>query len=233
MGGRGLGEALRAVTEERADTVVILEKRSLPPGAGVRSGRLVCGGRTRDRYRSPGPRHLCPGPDAVLPAATFAESSGTLVNHEGRAQRFYRACAPVPDIRESWRWLEAIMHAAGRRQFPGWQTLDQIMAALAEALPVFSPVPQVAPGAEFRDMGARIPRQPHRYSGRTAMLADISVHEPKPPIDADSPSILLHGRLRRSAALRPSSRGFGAPGWNSVQALNKFQSEVGGPLRGG
>src|SRR5262249_33883410 len=24
-----------------------------------------------------------------------------------------------------------------------------------------------------------------------------------------------------------------SPGWNSVQALNKFQSEVGGPLRGG
>ena len=26
---------------------------------------------------------------------------------------------------------------------------------------------------------------------------------------------------------------FWAPGWNSVQALNKFQEEVGGPLRGG
>jgi NADH-quinone oxidoreductase subunit G len=26
---------------------------------------------------------------------------------------------------------------------------------------------------------------------------------------------------------------FWAPGWNSVQSLNKFQSEVGGPLRGG
>jgi NADH-quinone oxidoreductase subunit G len=26
---------------------------------------------------------------------------------------------------------------------------------------------------------------------------------------------------------------FWAPGWNSVQATNKFQSEVGGPLRGG
>jgi NADH-quinone oxidoreductase subunit G len=26
---------------------------------------------------------------------------------------------------------------------------------------------------------------------------------------------------------------FWSPGWNSVQALNKFQSEVGGPLRGG
>jgi NADH-quinone oxidoreductase subunit G len=32
------------------------------------------------------------------------------------------------------------------------------------------------------------------------------------------------------AALIPR---FWAPGWNSVQALNKFQSEVGGPLRGG
>jgi NADH-quinone oxidoreductase subunit G len=26
---------------------------------------------------------------------------------------------------------------------------------------------------------------------------------------------------------------FWAPGWNSIQAVNKFQSEVGGPLRGG
>jgi NADH-quinone oxidoreductase subunit G len=26
---------------------------------------------------------------------------------------------------------------------------------------------------------------------------------------------------------------FWAPGWNSVQALNKFQEEIGGPLRGG
>ena len=26
---------------------------------------------------------------------------------------------------------------------------------------------------------------------------------------------------------------FWAPGWNSVQALNKFQSEIGGPLQGG
>ena len=26
---------------------------------------------------------------------------------------------------------------------------------------------------------------------------------------------------------------FWAPGWNSVQALNKFQAEVGGALRGG
>jgi NADH-quinone oxidoreductase subunit G len=27
--------------------------------------------------------------------------------------------------------------------------------------------------------------------------------------------------------------GYWSPGWNSIQALNKFQQEVGGPLRGG
>ena len=29
--------------------------------------------------------------DILLPAATFAESEGTIVNNEGRAQRFYKA----------------------------------------------------------------------------------------------------------------------------------------------
>jgi len=26
---------------------------------------------------------------------------------------------------------------------------------------------------------------------------------------------------------------FWAPGWNSIQSVNKFQSEINGPLRGG
>ncbi len=29
--------------------------------------------------------------DIILPVATFAESEGTIVNNEGRAQRFYKA----------------------------------------------------------------------------------------------------------------------------------------------
>ena len=33
---------------------------------------------------------------------------------------------------------------------------------------------------------AKVAREPNRYSGRTAMLANISVHEPKPPEDPDS-----------------------------------------------
>lgn len=64
------------------------------------------------------------------------------------------------------------------------------------------------------------------------MRADISVHEPKPPEDDDSPlAFSMEGFDGRPAAdLIPR---FWDPGWNSVQSLNKFQSEIGGPLRGG
>ncbi|MEM5775928.1 MAG: molybdopterin-dependent oxidoreductase, partial [Anaerolineaceae bacterium] len=39
--------------------------------------------------------------DLVLPAATFAEGDGTLVNNEGRAQRFFQVMNPQPDVQES------------------------------------------------------------------------------------------------------------------------------------
>jgi NADH-quinone oxidoreductase subunit G len=59
------------------------------------------------------------------------------------------------------------------------------------------------------------------------------VSEPKPPEDPDSPlAFSMEGYSGEPpAALIPR---FWAPGWNSDhQALNKFQSEVGGPLEGG
>ncbi len=46
--------------------------------------------------------------DIILPAATFSESDGTLVNQEGRAQRFYQVFVPEGDITESWRWLREL-----------------------------------------------------------------------------------------------------------------------------
>ena len=88
---------------------------------------------------------------------------------------------------------------------------------------------QVAPS---RKAVGKIAREPNRYSGRTAMLANISVHEPKPPDDPDSALAFSMESGPESAppSLIPF---FWAPGWNSIQAINKFQSEVGGPLRGG
>jgi NADH-quinone oxidoreductase subunit G len=170
--------------------------------------------------------------DLILPAATFAEGDGTFVNNEGRAQRFYQVLAPKGDIQESWRWLREPVRAIDRGDAESWSNLDQVDLALASELQVFAPILKIAPPANFRIVGQKIPRQPHRYSGRTAMLAQISVHEPKPPDDPDSPlSFSMEGyEGEPPPSLIPR---FWAPGWNSIQSLNKFQSEVGGSLHGG
>jgi len=158
--------------------------------------------------------------ELVLPAATFAEGDGTLVSSEGRAQRFFEVYLPPEPIQESWRWLGS------------WETLDDVVAALAAELPQLAAVARAAPSADFRMADAKVPREPHRYSGRTSMLANISVHEPKPPDDPDSPlSFSMEGNPDQPpSALLPF---FWTPGWNSIQAVNKFQAEIGGPLRQG
>ncbi len=158
--------------------------------------------------------------ELVLPAATFAESDGTLVNYEGRAQRFFQAMEPAEAMLASWRWLGE------------WRNLDEVLAAMAGALPQLAGAVQAAPPSTFRKAGERIPREPHRSSGRTAMLANISVHEPKPPEDTDSPlAFSMEGYP--DEAPPPLIPFFWTPGWNSYQAVNKFQEEIAGPLRGG
>ena len=170
--------------------------------------------------------------DLVLPAASFAEAGGTLVSSEGRAQRFYRPIFTESDVREAWRWLGDVGRATGRNACAGWDTEDDIAAALANAQPCFATVPRVAPSEKFRVAGCRVPSEPHRFSGRTAMNAASNVREPMPPTNPDSPfSTTMEGTYGKAPPqLLPF---YWAPGWNSVQSLSKFQAEIGGALQGG
>src|SRR5215510_5570744 len=231
IGGGSVEAVFKAVEKKTADTVIILENNlyrradALPVNALLSTARHVI---VIDHLINA----MTPRAEVVLPASTFAEGDGTLVNNEGRAQRFYQVFPTEGEVRESWRWLRDLMIAAGREQAAAWRNLDDITAAMAGALPVFEPILEIAPPASFRIAGEKIPRQPHRYSGRTAMLANITVHEPKPPDDPDSPlAFSMEGYDGQPPS--PLITRFWSPGWNSVQALNKFQSEVGGPLRGG
>ena len=168
----------------------------------------------------------------VLPAASFAESEGTYVNNESRAQRFYQVFEPKGDIRPSWRWLTASAERAGRNDL-GWEHVDGAIAACAAAIPELADIAGVAPPADYRNAGhMKIPRQPHRYSGRTAMNANLSMHEPKATVDEDSPfSFSMEGLNKgQSSALIPY---VWAPGWNSNQSVMRYQKEVGGALKGG
>jgi NADH-quinone oxidoreductase subunit G len=170
--------------------------------------------------------------DLVLPAATYAESDGTLVNNEGRAQRFFQVFVPEGDIRASWRWTSEMMDLVGHELSGQWHNLDDVLQALGSQLPLFAPVLEIAPPEEFRLVGQKVPRQPPRYSGRTAMQAHIDVSEQKPPPDPDAPlAFSMEGyKGKPPPSLIPR---FWAPGWNSIQSLHKFQQEVDGLLMGG
>ncbi|MBI5057105.1 MAG: NADH-quinone oxidoreductase subunit NuoG [Nitrospirae bacterium] len=170
--------------------------------------------------------------DLIFPACTFAESTGTIVNNEGRAQRFYQVLKPGSDIQASWRWLREVMISSGETFAEKWQGFDDVTNAMIDALPVFNSVRELTPPSSYRVHGMKIPRQPHRYSGRTAILANVNVHEPELPDDPDSPlSFSMEGHEGQPQSSLISR--FWSPGWNSVQSVNKFQEEIAGPLRGG
>lgn len=173
----------------------------------------------------------------VLPAASFAEADGTLINQEGRAQRFFQVFDPSfydksIVMNESWRWLHSLQTEAQARD-ADWSQLDHVIADCVAALPQFEGIVDAAPKASFRIRGQKLAREPHRYSGRTAMLANQSVHEQRQPQDKDTAFAFSMEGNNSPTAPRQQIPFAWAPGWNSPQAWNKFQSEVGGHLRFG
>lgn len=233
LDGQTLGAAFDKLVEGHADTVIVAEN-DLFRRAPADAVRAALAAARRVIVLDQVDTATTEAADLVLPAATFAESTGTLVSSEGRAQRFYAVLEPVPDspVEAGWRQLAAIAARCGREATSAWRTVDDVTDACAAAIPALEGIREAAPGAGFRIAGRRLAREPHRYSGRTAKDAHKSVHEPKPAHDPDSPfSFTMEGHQGDAPpALIPF---FWTPGWNSVQSLNKFQQEIGGELHGG
>jgi NADH-quinone oxidoreductase subunit G len=231
LGGRRLGELLREAGEKPVEAAIVLENDLFRRAAPALVEKFL-GSCRRIVVLDHLENETSARADILLPSATFAESTGTLVNHEGRAQRFYRVMLPRGEARESWRWLRDIGAALGRPEFARIVLFDDVLEEMASEIPALDGVREAAPLSSFRIDGQKIPRAPHRQSGRTAVNADKNVSEPKPPEDPDSAlSMTMEGRKGMPPpALIPF---YWSPGWNSVQALNKYQAEVGGPLLGG
>ncbi len=175
--------------------------------------------------------------DIILPAASFAEADGTLVSAEGRAQRFFQVYDnnyyhPMSSIKEGWRWLHAV-HSSLLGKPVDWTQLDDVINALIATHPTLAPIKGAAPDADYRITGLKIAREPRRYSGRTAMRAPISVHEPMQPKDLDTGltfSMEGYSGQQTPGSMIPFAS---SAGWNSPQAWNKYQDKVGGSLKGG
>ena len=81
--------------------------------------------------------------------------------------------------------------------------------------------------------GQKLRSQSYRASGRTVIRSFESVHDRPPPESPDTPlSSSMEGAYGPDMPAALVS-GYQAPGWNSVQALNRFQHEIGGSMRRG
>ena len=231
LGGGSLEDAASAVAAGGAEVVIILEN-DLYRRADRAFVDMLLGSAKQVILIDHTLHDTAARADYFLPAATFAEGDGTLVNCEGRGQRCIQVFMPSGDVQEGWRWLRDLGAAAGKWPQGHWPNIDSIITDMAAFFPVLHGIRDAAPLASFRIAGVKIPRQSHRYSGRTAMRAKLDVSEPGIPTDPDSP---LTFSMEGFAGPAPASLSsfFWAPGWNSVQSINKFQEEIGGALMGG
>lgn len=236
MGGGSLEEALTELETGRADAVVVLENdlhrhaSATRVNAALAKAPLVM---VVDHQRTA----IMENAHLVLSAASFAESDGTVINNEGRAQRFFQVYDPAyydskTVMLESWRWLHSL-HSTLLSREVDWTQLDHVIDAVVAKIPELAGIKDAAPDATFRIRGQKLAREPHRYSGRTAMRANISVHEPRQPQDIDTMFTFSMEGNNQPTAHRSQVPFARAPGWNSPQAWNKFEDEVGGKLRFG
>ncbi|MDT9642022.1 NADH-quinone oxidoreductase subunit NuoG [Pseudomonas sp. JV245A] len=236
LGGESVDAALQAVIDGRADAIVVLENDlytrtdAAKVDAALNAAKVVI---VADHQQTATVEraHL------VLSAASFAEGDGTLVSQEGRAQRFFQVFDPTYldasiMVHEGWRWLHALRSTLLNKPVD-WTQLDHVTAACAASTAQLASIVDAAPSAAFRIKGLKLAREPLRYSGRTAMRANQSVHEPRTPQDPDT--AFAYSMEGYSGSVEPRSQVPFAwsPGWNSPQAWNKFQDEVGGHLRAG
>ncbi|TLM79676.1 NADH-quinone oxidoreductase subunit NuoG [Microbulbifer harenosus] len=180
--------------------------------------------------------------DLILPAAATPEYEGTLVNSGGLAQRHYAVYEGSGWIQASWRWLADAAAASGElagaelsgdeetharlQSLARWRHVTQLSVALAESYPELAPLAELGPDWDQTIEGQKTARQPHRYSGRTAIQAERQVAEYKPLPDDDAPMAFSMEGIQ-FACQSPLQANNWAPGWNSNQAIHCYQPKPG------
>jgi len=152
--------------------------------------------------------------DLVVPVGSFAETSGSFVNAQGRAQRYFKAVFGAADPPASWTVLRDAGIAAGRLPAGVWHDHAAMLQAVATDAPELAGCVTAAPMMTAVGRPASLPR---RYSGRTAETADQDVREAPPLTPTDSPfGTTMEGPPQSLPGI--SAPLYAPPGWNSVQA---------------
>lgn len=159
-----------------------------------------------------------------LPCANPLESSGTVVNYEMRAQRFFKSYIPYfydkkKLILESWKWLVGIKRNIISFKDLNLITIDEIITLCLQKKSILKNLQKSAPKASFKLVGQKIARSPNRYTGRTSLFCKKDIHEPMSPKDLDTfYSFSMEGAQVTENNFIPKPFVW-SPGWNSIQSL--------------
>ncbi|MCW5197653.1 NADH-quinone oxidoreductase subunit NuoG [Buchnera aphidicola] len=172
-----------------------------------------------------------------LPASNFFESSGTLINYELRAQRFFQVYDVnfynhKINILPSWKFLNLINKKIDLKNH-SFDYLDNIIDLCAREISFLKNIKESAPNSLFKVFGQKIPRSSNRSSGRTSLRADINIHEISQTKDNETMfSFSMEGSsiYKKYTSFIPF---VWSPQWNSSQGVHKFQKEVSGSLLAG
>ena len=138
---------------------------------------------------------------------------------------------PTDEVLESHDWILEIMTSLGRGDTNHFSNIESIGELMAKEFPIFKPLLEVSPPAYFRDHGQKIPRNRiDTADGQLCWLTLACMNQNRRITRITF--IFFHGRLPEYPTCCSYAKVL-APGWNSCQAVNKFQSEIDGPLVGG
>ncbi len=214
-----LGAALRKLSASEAANVIVLENDLYRRAPHAQVDAALAAAKASVALDLL-PNRTTAKADLVLPVTAFSEQQTSYVNYEGRAQLAYQVHRSHSAARPAWQWTGDFEH------------FRQALLECADSIPAFAKLKDVLPDTSSLPGGIKVPRQSERYSGRTAMKANLNVHEPKQAQDPESAlAFSMEGvPPRRDATILASTW---APQWNSNQSISKFQDEINGPLRQG
>lgn len=160
-----------------------------------------------------------------LPSTNFIESDGTVINFEGRAQRFFKLYND--DLyhnnefqkMESWRWIDLIISRVNKNNY-NFNDVGQILKYLSIKMPIFSRLSEIN---IINKNIKKLAKKTHRYSGRTTFYFKKSLSKLN-KMEENKHSIFTKSTEGININSKNHASFYWLPGWNSVQSINKFSN---------
>lgn len=168
--------------------------------------------------------------DIVLPVGSVSESNGHFVNFQGRLQRFSSVHIPIKPIMENWYWLSLLAKHLFNHKEVNFSRLTQLQSFFAKHGEPWALQILTCQNQQKNQANKGVARQTPRSSGRTAMIANQSVHEVKTYLENSHNDAFNYSMEGDNAGTSTNMPYTWSPAWNSNQSVLQHQQEVNGEL---